>query len=159
VGDLVEMVGYVTHLHAVEELVNADVLFAPLHGLPPGRRSLIVPGKIYEYLRSGRPILGCLPAGEARELVEQAGGTCADPCSSSEIADGLSRLLDSVGERRSAGSSSAPAWSAPEWIKAFERRALSKRLAAFLDLMTGEKTGNEGCEVDAKHSNKVAVHA
>ena len=134
VADQVEMTGYVTHHQAVEELMHADALFAPLHGLPKHRRSLIVPGKIYEYLRSGRPILGCLPAGEARELVVRAGGVCADPCDAVEIASAIEKMLDRV-DRNDQGPN-AP----PDWIRSYERRELTGRLAKFIDGLVSETT-------------------
>ena len=74
-------------------LRRADALFLPLHGLPRGARSRIVPGKTYEYLASGRPILGCLPEGDARDLVEGSGvGFVAPPCDASAIASRLGEM-------------------------------------------------------------------
>ena len=56
------------------ELVRcADLLFCPMHDLPQGGSALIVPGKTYEYIAAGRPILAAMPAGDARELVRAAG--------------------------------------------------------------------------------------
>jgi glycosyltransferase involved in cell wall biosynthesis len=145
VSDLVEIVGYVTHHQAVEELVQADILFAPLHGLPEGRRSLIVPGKIYEYLRSGRPIVGCLPDGEARELVERAGGECADPCDEAQIASAIQRLLDG---KKLARHEQFPQ---PEWIKSYERRELTAQLGRFLDKVAGGAVVSESPRSQPKH--------
>ena len=53
--------GYLPHDGAVALVRSADVLFLPMHDVPPGRRVRTVPGKTYEYLASGRPILGSPP--------------------------------------------------------------------------------------------------
>lgn len=120
----VQILGYRPHKEAVQWLQRADALFLPLHGLPPGRRARIVPGKTYEYLASGRPILGCVPEGDARDLIEKSGGACADPCDDAEIAVALRRLYELA---------HMPPSPPPEWLQMYERRTLSGRLATFLD--------------------------
>lgn len=68
-NDLVRAHGYVPHVQAVDLMRSADLLFLPMHDLPPGRRATIVPGKTYEYLAARRPILAALPDGDARDLL------------------------------------------------------------------------------------------
>ena len=111
---------------------HADALFLPLHGLPPGRRSLIVPGKTYEYLAAGRPIVGCLPEGDARDLVERSRlGFCAHSCRSHEIAAALKRLW-------AARQAEHPfERTVPAWLKRFDRRFLTEKLARYLDRIVG----------------------
>ena len=48
--------GYVSHNTAVEWQLNADVLLLPLRKEPEYRA--VLPGKLFEYLASRRPILG-----------------------------------------------------------------------------------------------------
>ena len=69
----VRMLGYVDHPRAVSLMRSAELLFLPMHDLPPGRRATIVPGKTYEYLASGRPILAAVPDGDARDILSEAG--------------------------------------------------------------------------------------
>jgi glycosyltransferase involved in cell wall biosynthesis len=69
----VRMLGYVEHPQAVSLIRSADLLFLPMHDLPPGQRATIVPGKTYEYLASGRPILAAVPDGDARDILSEAG--------------------------------------------------------------------------------------
>lgn len=126
----VQLLGYLPHKESVRWLSRADALFLPLHGLPAGRRSRIVPGKTYEYLAAGRPILGCLPAGDARDLVQACGGFCADPCDPEEIAAALERIHDSAADRPRAVPQ-------PDWLTRFERRSLTGHLAMFLTRITG----------------------
>jgi len=71
---LVHMCGYLTHSESIALMRSADLLFLPLHNLPPGHRAGNVPGKTYEYLAAGRPILAAVPCGDARDLVTTAAG-------------------------------------------------------------------------------------
>ncbi len=124
--DLVRFHGYVPHDESVRHIRLADALLLPLHGLPPGKRSRIVPGKTYEYLATGRPILGLLPQGDAREFVESSGrAAIADPCDPESIAVGLRRIPDLV-KRFSLGFGPDPS------VQRFERARLSGELEKFV---------------------------
>ncbi len=125
---LVEPVDYLPHQESVEQLQIADVLFLPLHGLPPGQRSRIVPGKTYEYLAARRPILACLPEGDARDLIERSvSGWCADPCDEAAIAEALVSLYEAW-ER-----GDLDRLQIPSWLGSYERRQLTARLAEVFD--------------------------
>lgn len=128
VADAVVASGYLPHSESVGLLRQADVLLLPLHALPPGHRSLIVPGKAYEYLAAARPILGCLPQGDARDYVERSGrGVCVEPCDPGAIAAALIELADRP-EHYARG-----ALDVETWLTRFERRTLAGQLAALLD--------------------------
>ena len=68
----VQLHGYVTHAESIELMRTADLLFLPMQNLPAGTRATIVPGKTYEYLASGTPILAAVPDGDARDILELA---------------------------------------------------------------------------------------
>lgn len=125
--DIVDTVGFVAHDQSVERLLSADALFLHLHGLPSGHRSRIVPGKTYEYLASGRPILGALPEGDARDLL-QPRGRCelADPCEPKSIARALESLIEK-------GSSVAVHPLSDTALSSFDRREIARRVAIVLD--------------------------
>lgn len=126
--DLVHMTGYVPHNEAVAWLRWGQCLFLPLHGLPEGHRSLIVPGKTYEYLASKRPILGALPEGDAKDLVKESGRAwIASPCDVDQLADCLSQILDAY----QAGN--LPAGQGHEWSRRFSRPELTQKLFTFLE--------------------------
>jgi len=77
---LVRAPGYLPHADAVALIRSADLLFLPMHRLADGEEASIVPGKTYEYLASGRPILAAVPPGDAARLVEASGrGTVCAP--------------------------------------------------------------------------------
>ena len=70
---LVKLHGYITHKASIELMRTADLLFLPMQNLPEGTRATIVPGKTYEYLASGTPILAAVPDGDARDTLAEAG--------------------------------------------------------------------------------------
>ena len=72
---VVRLHGYLPHAESVALLKSADLLFLPMQKLAQGLRAGNVPGKTYEYLASGRPILAAVPEGDARNLLERAGAT------------------------------------------------------------------------------------
>ncbi|NNM26074.1 MAG: glycosyltransferase [Phycisphaerales bacterium] len=122
VADAVELRGYRPHAESVALLQSADALFLPLHDLPAGEAARIVPGKLYEYLGVARPILACLPAGDARTWIESSGaGLVTRPTDSDAIATALRRLA------------AHPVTPDPAWATRFTRHAIARRLAAHLD--------------------------
>ena len=64
---------FIPHAGTIELMRSADLLFLPMHDLPPGRRAGLVPQKTYEYLAARRPILAAVPDGDARDLLEASG--------------------------------------------------------------------------------------
>jgi len=66
--------GFLSHADTVELIRSADLLFLPMHDLPPGTPARIVPCKTYEYLASERPVLAAVPDGDARELLGRSPG-------------------------------------------------------------------------------------
>lgn len=116
--------GFVPHAEAVRLVASADALFLPMHAVAPGARSTIFPGKAYEYLASGRPILAAVPAGDARDVLERAEWTVVcDPDDTGAIARGLLELLARRDERRARNADRAAL------LSPFERPRLAARLA------------------------------
>lgn len=128
VKDLVELTGYLPHSDCLNYVREADLLFLPMQKLPPGRRATIVPGKTYEYIASGRPILAAVPEGDAKDFVLQAGtGLCCGP-------DDVAAMVNILRSRYAAWLSGAPAlpWNR-SWVERFERRCLTAELATEID--------------------------
>lgn len=126
--DWVRTHGYVDHAEAVRLMQTADLLFLPMHDVEPPHRAGIVPGKTYEYLASGSPILAAVPEGDARDLLERAGS--AFVCRPNDV-EGMARIIEEQVDRRGRG---APLPSPrPDVLAAYERRHLTERLAAVLD--------------------------
>lgn len=125
--DVVEFNGPVHHARVLAEMAAADVLVLIEADEPAG--SLITPGKIFEYLVSGRPLLALVPSGPAAALVRATGGgEVVTPSDSSGIAQVLGGWLD---------HGPPPPPPRGEILVAYARPALAARLAALLDELAG----------------------
>jgi glycosyltransferase involved in cell wall biosynthesis len=126
--------GYVTHDETVALLRSADLLFLPMHDLPPGVRARIVPGKTYEYLAAGPPILAAVPDGDARDVLAEAGH--AFLCRPADVA-GMADAIAELAERARRGEP-APA-ADPDVVARYERRRLSAQLADVFDAVLADE--------------------
>ena len=122
------MRGFVTHAEAIALMRSADLLFLPMHNLPSGVRATIVPGKTYEYLASGRPILAAVPDGDARDLLEEAGG--AEIVRPDDV-EGIVRALRSEIEAFRVGAERPR--PAPDVVARFEYGRLAAELSGVFD--------------------------
>jgi hypothetical protein len=124
VSELVEMPGYLDHQSSIALIRSADLLFLPMHNLPAGERARLVPGKTYEYLAAGPPILAALPDGDASDLVRKSGN--GDVCRPDDVG-GILFSLRARYESWLAGKHHRRAES--ELCRRFERRELTRELA------------------------------
>lgn len=124
--------GYVTHAESIDLMRSADLLFLPMQNLPPRVRATIVPGKTYEYLASGTPILGAVPEGDARDILERAGNSIV--VRPDDVA-GMSAAIRSELDRFHAGD--PPRSSDPALVGRFEYGRLAADLAALFDAVRG----------------------
>jgi glycosyltransferase involved in cell wall biosynthesis len=121
--------GYLGHAACVELMRSADLLFLPMHDLPAGRRARIVPGKTYEYLGSGRPILAGAPDGDAREMLTAL--PWAHVCRPRDAEAMAAAIADEVSRKRARGGPAPDGDRA--LVEQFERRALTRRFAGVFD--------------------------
>lgn len=120
--------GYRSHAESIELMRGANLLFLPMQNLPPGVRATIVPGKTYEYLASGTPILAAVPEGDARDILAEAGNALL--CRPDD-AQALARELRAAIERWRLGQ---PGQEPDRAVVArFEYRHLATRLANVFD--------------------------
>ena len=129
-ADVVHFLPGRTHREAVAAMLSARVLLLLEQDSDRGR--LVLPGKAFEYLRAGRPILAVVPRGgaAARFVRETGAGIAVDPSNPTEIAEALARLLH--GE----------AWPSPPVASAapYERRVLTAELAALFDAVLADRS-------------------
>ncbi|MGH2821417.1 MAG: hypothetical protein ACRDLY_00035 [Thermoleophilaceae bacterium] len=71
--DFVRTRGLLSHRETVALMRSADLLFLPMHDLPPGTRAGLIPYKTYEYLAAERPILAAVPDGDVRDMLAGLG--------------------------------------------------------------------------------------
>ncbi|MEA2256574.1 MAG: hypothetical protein QOG35_2619 [Solirubrobacteraceae bacterium] len=126
------LLGYRSHEETIALIRSADLLFLPMHDLAPGHRAGLTPGKAYEYVASGRPILGAVPDGDARELLERVG--TARLCRPADVEAMTELLRDAITARRAGRPDPA---ARADVVAPYERRALTGALAGVLDEVLG----------------------
>lgn len=121
----VSFTGYVSHEQALAEMARASVL---LYSRPPD--DLVLSGKIFEYLCSGRPVLSVAhPEGLASKLVAELGaGWCADV----RDGDSVTRTLREILAQWQRGEVVAHPDVRDEVLRRFSRRKLAAELAEVL---------------------------
>jgi glycosyltransferase involved in cell wall biosynthesis len=119
--------GYLSHTECLRYVRGADLLFLPMHKMPPGMKAGLVPGKTYEYMAAGRPVLATLPESDARDFLARAGtGAFAAPGDTGGL---LAALKEQHAKWKSGGL--ACDWN-EEFVRQFERKNLTAKLAEFL---------------------------
>jgi glycosyltransferase involved in cell wall biosynthesis len=120
--------GYIPHSESVALVRTADLLFLPMHTPSPGRCSLTVPAKTYEYMASERPILAAVPDGDAKDYLKQCG--TAFVCGPADVAQ-MAVILDRIYSDWKAKKAVVKPNQA--FLAQFERRFLTQRLADVLE--------------------------
>jgi glycosyltransferase involved in cell wall biosynthesis len=128
--EYVQVLGYLPHREALERLTAADLLLLiPSYG---EGAELFVPGKLYEYLASGRPILCLAEAGASADLITRSrSGWVVKPTDIGVIAG---KLVELFRLWEQGGLITHPN---RELIASFERRKLTERLTAMFDQVAG----------------------
>lgn len=125
--------GYRDHMTAVMEQKNASFLILPLRKEPEYRA--VLPGKLFEYLASRRPILGIgqTDGAMARIIRDTGSGVVCDWDEEKQIRDYIDLCWDEFrsGELRDNASD----------ISAFTRKSLTRRYVRLLEEVTAGKKG------------------
>jgi glycosyltransferase involved in cell wall biosynthesis len=151
VASLVQFTGYVSHQESIQLVRTADLLFLPMHNLPVGKRSRIVPGKTYEYMASGRPILAAVPDGDARDYLRSSGTALI--CRPDDVS-GMIRVLDSAYTAWKSGKNVATREN--DSIAQFERRNLTHALArAFESVIERDPRSNNQVHANSGETLRV----
>jgi glycosyltransferase involved in cell wall biosynthesis len=131
-SDATRLLGFVSHDDSLALMRTADLLFLPMHDLPEGVRATVVPGKTYEYVASGQPILGAVPDGDARDLLAAAG--TAHLCRPKDV-EGIAAAIVQAYERSRSGE--PPPRPPIELLSQFEYGGLARQLASVFDQLCG----------------------
>ena len=118
------------HAGTLELMRTADLLFLPMHDLPPGRRAGLIPHKTYEYLAAGRPILAAVPDGDARDLLAASGAALV--CRPADT-EAMTRHLEAEIDRWRSGG--APRTPRPEVVERCGCGRLVADLAALYETL------------------------
>jgi glycosyltransferase involved in cell wall biosynthesis len=133
----VRLHGFLPHRQVLNLLRSADLLFLPMHDLPPESRAGLIPGKTYEYLASGRPILAAVPDGDARDLLAQFGrASLCRPKDVDAMRETIQRMLEE--KEQPVGMTARD----DVGLQALERRAITAELARLFDrVVTSSPSG------------------
>jgi glycosyltransferase involved in cell wall biosynthesis len=133
--DCVRTYGHLSHPETVAMARSADLLFLPMHELPPGKRAGIVPCKTYEYLAAERPILAAVPDGDCRDLLAQV--KRASLVRPSDVTGMTAALRERIADpERGVGSHGLDS----ELLAPYERRHMTRRIAAVMDGVLGVRS-------------------
>lgn len=124
----VNIVGYVDHAECIKYLMSSDVLWLMI-GKARGHE-MISTGKLYEYIGSKKPILGCVPEGIAKAtLLESESGIVVDPNDVKRIEEAIKTLYDQYKSHRLQNPSE-------EFVEKYNRIALTAQLAKVFESVT-----------------------
>ena len=127
VAEMVDMPGYLDHTQSVATIRAANLLFMPLHDLAKGQKASIVPGKTYEYLATGNPILGAVPEGDAKDFIANSGiGFTCEPADVNAMEKVISALVQDKDNATNSVNFNH------SFVSQFERKNLSERLAELI---------------------------
>jgi glycosyltransferase involved in cell wall biosynthesis len=121
-SESVTVLGYLPHKECVRQLISSDVLWM-IVGDEFGS-----PGKTYEYIGAGKPILGCVPDGFLRSTIMEAGGKVVAP---DDVA-GIKAAIEEYVVQFERGQLSGPS---AEVVKKYSRLTLTGQLVKIFEAL------------------------
>ncbi len=92
-GDFVRDYGYIDHAEAMRKIISSDVLWMMIGNTI--NADTISTGKLFEYIGSKKPILGCVPEGTAQTTLKEYGASfITKPDDIEEIKQALIKIHD-----------------------------------------------------------------
>ena len=126
--DCVNLTGPLAHAVTLRHLAQADLLLLLAEGL-----EIQIPGKTFEYLRAGRPILALTSEGAVSRLIERTqSGWAVDPADESGI---LLALRECYQQWMTGASARIPD---PAMVATYDRRLTTSQLGKILDELTAQ---------------------
>ena len=117
--------GYVNHIESIAKLKSADVLWFMV-----GRRKnidAILPGKVYEYFGTRKPVIACVPDGAAKMVAnEYKASFITEP----DNIDQIKKTFIQVYQQYKEGSLPVPD---EKYVEGFRRDVLTEQLAKQLN--------------------------
>ena len=112
-------------------LQAADICLVPLRNVP--LFTTFIPSKMFEYLAAAKPVIGSV-AGEAAQILREAGAIVVPPEDSEALADAIGELAASPA-RRAAMGQQGRAYVA----RFFDRAELAREYRKFLEVPAGRR--------------------
>ena len=123
--EVVQLEGYVSHQDSIRFLMESDVAWMTVGRQP--REASISTGKLFEYIGSGKPILGLVPNGAAKQVLHDYGaGITVDP----DDVQGISAHIRTLFGQWEGGELPSPSSSAQEQ---YDRNHQAGIVAGFLN--------------------------
>jgi glycosyltransferase involved in cell wall biosynthesis len=120
---VVQLPGLVSRRAALQRILDADLLLLLAEEQPQQ-----IPGKAYEYLRAGRPILALTGQGAVADLLRETGGAVV--CEPTDVAGIRTGLLQTF---RTWQAGKPPAAPDPAMVRAVQRERLAGRVVETFD--------------------------
>jgi len=132
-GNVVQLVGYVSHRESIRFLMEAHILLLLLdEKLSPG----MVTGKVFEYLAAGKPIMAAVPKGEAERLILRfARGVVVPPTDSEKMTQQILRSFTLW--KRGDLKVSVPRWKN---LDSYDRKNQTGELAEIMNRLVSQNT-------------------
>ena len=127
--DHVDLVGLKPHRETVRLMMAADILLLMPLGGDDQAADKVITGKIFELMRTGRPIFMIGWKGECSEILEKSGLGKLVPCDNVDL---ISKTIIEYYEKKVNGElKTTPDW---DYINSFERKGLTGALAEVFEL-------------------------
>lgn len=140
----VDLTGFLPHGEALRQMMAADAILLMPSGGDARTRDKIIPGKLFELLRSGRPLLMIGWEGESADLVTQSGSGLFVPAQSIEKIE--QAILELYRRKQTGQLQNDPNWN---YIRRFDRKMLTSKLADVLDQVS------RGYDMDSTNTQEV----
>ncbi len=122
----IDIYPHLSHAEAISKMYEADILVVLLNKSLEG--SIAFTGKIFEYLRTGKPILAICPKGEVTNLIDKYSiGEAADPEDKDEIASKIAVMIKKIRSEKN-NYKSLP----DKILQNFNRKYLTDKLISIL---------------------------
>jgi hypothetical protein len=139
-GEMVELIGYMPQREALTVMSETDYVLMIAHD------RLNIPGKFYDYIGSGKPILGCVhPGGDTRRLLDEMR---AGWWAGNHDVEGIRQLfVDAAARGDELASEFKPDL---DKIAQYERKVLAQRYACLLYSIAGRQRESSSRAPDAQ---------
>jgi len=124
-GEIVDVMGYMPREQVLAKMQQVDGLLLIGEAVPEAK--MYVPGKLYEYLCAGTPILALMEDGEGARLIREAQAGCVIPADDESAAE---EAIVSMVVAHGKGELERPDKT---YVQQFTRQAQTKQLAAIMD--------------------------